>query len=224
MLAWKVGRFSFAPTSREAPTTRKSIAAYLLEATRLEDESARAEMLDLPSSRRRPELRLATTALGGPRSTLEDVAPPSSRGPLDALDRRLSRNASSAPGTFAARLPSDGPVSISEATPSVDRSIRLESAPPSDPAERRADPPSLRSLARASSRALAASAPETPGAPWPPPRPLAPPRIEGAAAPEEAALARGAGAKPALTGAPGPRAPSRPPRPPPRQETTTKKR
>ena len=78
MLSWKVGRFAFVPGIRPLPAERTSIAAYLLEATRLKDESTRVE-LPLPPSQRRPEPRSATTALGGPSSILDDVAPPSSR-------------------------------------------------------------------------------------------------------------------------------------------------
>lgn len=242
MLAWKVGRFSFAPAHREPPTTRKSIAAYLLEATRLEDERAYAE-LDLPPSRRRPEPRLATTALGGPRSTPEDVAPPSSRAPLEALDRHLLRAASPAPGTFtaqAARVQGDEPVSFSEGPPSFDLSFELEPVPPSKQAERGGEPPSLRSLARSMSRAPPAA--KVAGASRPPPLPLAPPRratlpppplprLQGAVAPQATALPRDAASKPALIESQDPPRspvlpppPPRPPRPPPRPETTQKKR
>jgi CheY-like chemotaxis protein len=155
MLTWKVGRFSFHPSPREAPPERRSIAAYLLEATRLEDESARAA-LDLPPSRRRPEPRFATTALGGPPPTPEDVAPPSSRG-LRAKT----------PPPEAAR------VTISD-QPAYDVTIELESAPPSAPLElpRKPplEPPSLRSLARSVIGPEAANAvPPRPRRPPPPP-------------------------------------------------------
>lgn len=87
MLTWNVGRFSFtpAPSVGEAPQSHKSIGAFLIEALRLEDEAARAD-LDLPPSRRRPsevkvEQRLAAPALGGPASSPADFAPPSSRTP-----------------------------------------------------------------------------------------------------------------------------------------------
>ncbi|WP_437568812.1 response regulator [Sorangium sp. So ce542] len=129
MLAWKVGRFAFVPGSRPVPSERKSIAAYLLEATRLEDESARVE-LPMPPSRRRPEPRIATTALGGPSSIPDDVAPPSSRAPLEELLRRQ-------PGA-APRRAADGALAISDAPPSLELSFELEAAPP----------PTLRSLAR----------------------------------------------------------------------------
>jgi DNA-binding response OmpR family regulator len=81
MLGWRLGRFSFAPLPpRDPPMSQKSIGAFLIEAVRLEDESARGE-LDLPPSRRRPgaEGKLAAPAIGGPASTLDDIAPPSSR-------------------------------------------------------------------------------------------------------------------------------------------------
>ncbi|AGP40594.1 response regulator [Sorangium cellulosum] len=129
MLAWKVGRFAFVPGSRPVPPERKSIAAYLLEATRLEDESARVE-LPMPPSRRRQEPRIATTALGGPSSIPDDVAPPSSRAPLGELLRRQ-------PGA-APRRAADGALAISDAPPSLELSFDFEAAPP----------PTLRSLAR----------------------------------------------------------------------------
>jgi CheY-like chemotaxis protein len=133
MLTWKVGRFSFHPAPRDAPRERRSIAAYLLEATRLEDESAHAS-LDLPPSRRRPEPRFATTALGGPAPTPEDVAPPSSR----------ARRGKTPP-------PEAPRVTISD-RPSFDVTIELDSAPPSGalelPRKPPLEPPSLRTLAR----------------------------------------------------------------------------
>ncbi|WP_433929657.1 response regulator [Sorangium cellulosum] len=141
MLSWKVGRFAFIPGSRPVPSERKSIAAYLLEATRLEDESTRVE-LELPPSRRRTEPRIGTTALGGPSSILDDVAPPSSRAPLE---ERLRFG----PGV-ASRRASDGAVAISDVPhgphgphgpPSLELSFELEAAPP-------VTPPTLRSLAR----------------------------------------------------------------------------
>jgi DNA-binding response OmpR family regulator len=137
MLGWTVGRFTFTPGARAAPSGRKSIAAYLLEATRLEDESTRVE-LQLPPSRRRPEPRVATTALGGPAAIPNDVAPPSSRAPLE---ERLLRGSGAAP-----RKGADA-VSISGAPTSLDLGFELESAPPSGPA---VTPPTLRSLARSS--------------------------------------------------------------------------
>ncbi|XXY53844.1 response regulator [Sorangium sp. So ce269] len=159
MLGWKVGRFAFIPGSRPVPSERKSIAAYLLEATRLEDESTRVE-LESPPSRRRPEPRFATTALGGPSSLLEDVAPPSSRAPRlndsAAVEERLRLGAGVTP-----RKGPDGAVSISDvphAPPSLELSFELEPAPAGTP-------PTLRSLARMakppSSRRGAESEPPT---------------------------------------------------------------
>jgi hypothetical protein len=79
MLGWTVGRFSFAPLpTREPPTTRKSISAFLLEATRLEDEAMRDELEMLPPSRRSSGQRLSAPMLGGPPS-VDDLAPMSSR-------------------------------------------------------------------------------------------------------------------------------------------------
>ncbi|WP_437754142.1 response regulator [Sorangium sp. So ce1389] len=161
MLGWKVGRFAFIPGSRPVPSERKSIAAYLLEATRLEDESTRVE-LEIPPSRRRPEPRFATTALGGPSSLLEDVAPPSSRAPLSshaAIEERLRLG----PGVTPRKGP-DSAVSISAAPPappappSLELNFELEPAPAGTP-------PTLRSLARMakppSSRRGAESEPPT---------------------------------------------------------------
>ncbi|WP_437732305.1 response regulator [Sorangium sp. So ce1335] len=136
MLGWKVGRFAFIPGSRPVPSERKSIAAYLLEATRLEDESTRVE-LELPPSRRRAEPRTGTTALGGPSSILDDVAPPSSRAPLE---ERLRLG----PASVAPRRASDGAIAIADVPrvpPSLELSFDLEAAPP-------VTPPTLRSLAR----------------------------------------------------------------------------
>ncbi|WP_437925875.1 response regulator [Sorangium sp. So ce291] len=159
MLGWKVGRFAFIAGSRPVPSERKSIAAYLLEATRLEDESTRVE-LEIPPSRRRPEPRFATTALGGPSSLLEDVAPPSSRAPRlndsAAIEERLRLG----PGVTPRKGP-DSAVSISgtpHAPPSLELNFELEPAPAGTP-------PTLRSLARMakppSSRRGAESEPPT---------------------------------------------------------------
>jgi hypothetical protein len=163
MLSWKVGRFSFHPGACDPPSTRRSIAAYLLEASRLEDESARAA-LDLPPSRRRPETRLSTTALGGPAAKPDDLAPPSSRAlrsPVSSLDAAL--------------------ITLSEGMP-LDLTLEAESAPPSGLASgHRASPPSpspsLRALARTTTTAAPPRPPPPPRpAPRPPAPPLAPPR------------------------------------------------
>lgn len=237
MLGWTVGRFTFTPGARSAPSGRRSIAAYLLEATRLEDESTRVE-LQIPPSRRRPEPRIATTALGGPASIPNDVAPPSSRAPLE---ERLLRGPGAAPQKVAEA------VSISDAPPSLELSFDLESVPPSGPV---VTPPTLRSLARAAKPAPSSpptdSEPPTiprgsspaaaqrpvPGPPIsPPPSPSgAPPSPSGAdkgqGRAEASESSRGtaaplpAGSQPASRGAP-PRAapvlprpmPARPPRP-----------
>ena len=87
MLAWNVGRFSFIPSAnhREAPVAPHgggtlSLGAFLLEAMRLQDEAARAD-LELPpaTSRRSSHTALGGAALGGPPSTPADFAPPSTR-------------------------------------------------------------------------------------------------------------------------------------------------
>lgn len=80
MLTWTVGRFSFKPTApREVPQSNKSLGAFLIEALRLEDEAARAELELPPSLRRSSEIHLAPAAIGGPPSSPADFAPPSSR-------------------------------------------------------------------------------------------------------------------------------------------------
>lgn len=57
MIAWKSGRFSFSPEpARKAPAERKTIGAYLLEAVRLEDESARDELERIIASTRTPPM------------------------------------------------------------------------------------------------------------------------------------------------------------------------
>lgn len=84
MLGWKVGRFSFLPMpEREPPADRKSISAFLLEATRLEDEALRDE-LDLPPSKRSSMLgsKLGAPALGGQSSEDDLLGPMSSRNSL----------------------------------------------------------------------------------------------------------------------------------------------
>lgn len=81
MLGWKVGRFSFTPMpERDPPADRKSISAFLLEATRLEDEAMRDE-LDLPPSKRSSALgsKLPAPALGGQSSADDLLGPMSSR-------------------------------------------------------------------------------------------------------------------------------------------------
>ncbi|AUX47141.1 hypothetical protein SOCE26_086530 [Sorangium cellulosum] len=140
MLGWKVGRFAFTPGTRPQPAERKSIAAYLLEATRLEDESTRVE-LPMPPTRRRPEPRIATTALGGPSSIPDDIAPPSSRAPPEGRLRR-GGGATSRKGTEARVSISNTPPS---APPSLELNLEFESSPPSSTA---GTPPTLRSLAR----------------------------------------------------------------------------
>jgi two-component system, OmpR family, response regulator len=83
ILAWNVGRFLFRPTTaRELPPSQKSLGALLIEALRLEDEAARAE-LELPPSKQRPsdDPKIPPPALGGPASSPADLAPASSHTP-----------------------------------------------------------------------------------------------------------------------------------------------
>jgi CheY-like chemotaxis protein len=90
MLAWNVGRFSFTPrTDRDPPPAQHgggtlSLGAFLLEAMRLQDESARMDLELPPSTNRRSSadfVPVAAPALGGPPSSPADFAPPSSRSP-----------------------------------------------------------------------------------------------------------------------------------------------
>ncbi|WP_437588107.1 response regulator [Sorangium sp. So ce1000] len=225
MLGWKVGRFAFVPGDRPLPPDRTSIAAYLLEATRLEDESTRVE-LPIPPSRRRPEPRIAMTALGGPSSILDDVAPPSSR--VSSEERlRLRRGPTSAPpkGSDVAAI-SDGP-------PSLDLNFDFEpipTAPPTLPslARRASKPPSRRGAGMGAGMEENDS-PTLPrgGSQTPPSRPssagrsTAPPSSPGReaeSAMEVGELSRGTGAPPATQPASHespPRATPIPPRPAP---------
>jgi CheY-like chemotaxis protein len=81
MLGWNVGRFSFAPLPpRDAPPSQKSIGAFLIEAVRLEDETAARAELDLPppSKRSGSSPKISPPAIGG-KPGIEDLAPPSTR-------------------------------------------------------------------------------------------------------------------------------------------------
>ena len=94
MLGWNVGRFAFVPSTHgenhPAGGTKSSLGAFLIEAMRLQDEAARAE-LELPPSLRKstPVPKLAAPALGGPASSPADFAPPSTRAPRASELSRL---------------------------------------------------------------------------------------------------------------------------------------
>lgn len=94
MLGWNVGRFAFLPTAHgehhPPGGTKSSLGAFLIEAMRLQDEAARAE-LELPPSARKstPEPKLGAPALGGPASSPADFAPPSTRSPRPSELSRL---------------------------------------------------------------------------------------------------------------------------------------
>lgn len=83
MLGWSVGRFAFvhaaASEARPPSSGQLTIGNFLLEAARLEDES----QAGLPS--RRAAHRSQAPVLGGPASSEDDLAPPSSRGFLAAF-------------------------------------------------------------------------------------------------------------------------------------------
>lgn len=137
MLGWTVGRFSFAPLpTREPPTTRKSISAFLLEATRLEDEAMRDELEMLPPSRRAPGQRLSAPMLGGPPS-VDDLAPMSSRMSMPVPS-----------STQPARPPADDgfgvPSPMQRAAPQQPPKAAAAPPPPAPPARRPSEfPPPL---------------------------------------------------------------------------------
>lgn len=179
MLAWNVGRFSFTPSShREAPPVphggaQLSLGAFLLEAMRLQDEAARAD-LELPpsTSRRSSTANLSGAALGGPPSTPADFAPPSSRSPRHSELTRLLE-----PELADWEIPS-------EIAPAREAPARM--VPPSFPAipPPRPAPPRPAPTPRPAREPLLPAPPRPPGHPPPiprspavamPPRP-APPR------------------------------------------------
>jgi two-component system, OmpR family, response regulator len=182
MLTWTVGRFSFKPTApREAPQSNKSLGAFLIEALRLQDEAARAE-LELPPSMRRGatgEHRLVPAALGGPPSTPADFAPPSSRTP--DFVRASSPGASpSSASSRNAMLPLDPDLAdweIPESmTPANAPAAPLPKPPPLTIPRMAAIHPPTSQAAREESRAPIPSSPATPrvGPPRPPPPPPRP--------------------------------------------------
>jgi two-component system, OmpR family, response regulator len=160
MLGWNVGRFSFTPTApRDAPPTQKSIGAFLIEAMRLEDESARAE-LDLPPSKKRAQLsepKLPIPALGGPPSSAEDLSPASSRAPRRASEPPLELDS----------LPVEEPPAPKVAPPALRTAIKL---PPPPPPRAAALPPPMPTPQGMQLKPI----PGPPSAPRP--APLAPPR------------------------------------------------
>lgn len=196
MLAWNVGRFSFSPTQARDPAPvphgggSLSLGAYLIEAMRLQDEDARVDLELPPSTNRRtsPEM-LTGPALGGPPSSVADLAPPSSRSPRASEMSRLLE-----PDLSDWEIPSDGPISESPAP----RSVRARpQTTPAIPPPRPPPPPRHPEPSPGPGRSavlppippkpiVAAPPPRPPGAPPPPiprspavampPRP-APPRI-----------------------------------------------
>ncbi len=167
MLAWSVGRFSFVPSAhRDVPASHnnKSLGAFLIEALRLQDEAARAE-LDLPPSRRRPndakiDTRMTAPALGGPASSPADFAPPSTRTPRPSelsllLDPELADW--EIPADIA---PEDGPRSI----------------PARPPSHQAIPPPALAATEETPPAGRAATLPQPPRVNMPRPPPPPPPR------------------------------------------------
>jgi two-component system, OmpR family, response regulator len=93
MLGWNVGRFSFTPGPERDEAKgggNKTLGAFLIEAMRLADEQARAE-LELPPSRHAPResSRLPAPSIGGPPTSTADFAPPSTRTPRQVELARL---------------------------------------------------------------------------------------------------------------------------------------
>jgi DNA-binding response OmpR family regulator len=193
MLGWNVGRFSFTPSNhREVPVLPHgggtlSLGAFLLEAMRLQDEAARAD-LELPpaTSRRSSGSNLSGAALGGPPSTPADFAPPSSRAPRHAELTRLLE-----PELAEWEIPTDiAPARevVARVVPrSAERPPSYQAIPPPRPAPPRPAPtpgpvraPLLPSPPRPPGqpppipRSPAVAMPPRPAPPRPPPRPAPP--------------------------------------------------
>lgn len=163
MLGWKVGRFSFTPQPhRDPPESQKSIGAFLIEAVRLEDESARDEaQWESPvPSRRSVAPKLAAPAIGAPPSSVEDLAPPSSRAPAPGPDMPLE--------------PPPPPKPQTPKPPPARTGLRLPSAAPARAAAIPPPPP----RAASAGGSLPLRAPPPPVVPRPP-SPLGPPRPGG---------------------------------------------
>ncbi len=175
MLGWTVGRFSFSPLPpREAPGSQKSIGAFLIEAVRLEDETARAE-LDLPAagSRRVPDAKLpAPPALGGPPSSVEDFAPPSTRAPVPDAPAAADDAAKSPrrPGRASDPAPAARPATEAPARAGMRTGLKL---PPLQTRPAVAPPPPAPAAAPRPVPAAPATRPSV-ARPLPPPPPLPP--------------------------------------------------
>jgi two-component system OmpR family response regulator len=159
MLGWKIGRFSFVPQPHaEPPVSRKSIGAFLIEAVRLEDESARDAAESSQSSWKPPTSRngerLSAPVLGGPPMAPDDFAPPSSLSPVPA--RRSSAPIFLDPDPMTPRPPSV------RTTPVTPERSSPQPPPPSVP-----NPPST-----ARSRVAPAAVKELRAAPAMPPPPM----------------------------------------------------
>lgn len=188
MLAWNVGRFSFTPSLHREPPPfgMKLLGALLIEAMRLTDEEARAE-LERPGRKRPNESKRPAPSLGGPASSPADFAPPSSRRPEfvrtaspspwgepELADWEISDD--SAPGPRTPRSLKAGikgavhpylapPIPIANGRPAVTHTPTPRPPPPPQirrPNELPLSPPEL--------KAVVPAAP-TPASPRPPPRP-----------------------------------------------------
>ncbi|MBI5537078.1 MAG: response regulator [Deltaproteobacteria bacterium] len=109
ILCWKEGRFRFRPgTDTALPTNRRSIGALLIEAVRLDDESAMdrtgSEEEETPTARKQAPIGLSSS-------------PPPSRRATPGLPRRLSRPPPPPP-------PNKPPPSANKQVPAAKRASR----------------------------------------------------------------------------------------------------
>lgn len=88
MIGWKSGRFSFTPSpDRPAPSSHRSIGAFVLEAVRLEDESVRDDLERLIASTRSPPSSASLSFRSAdPASPAGGRASPPSETPIDAAE------------------------------------------------------------------------------------------------------------------------------------------
>lgn len=93
ILCWKEGRFRFRPgTDTALPSNRRSIGALLIEAVRLDDESAmEAAHGDEPTTGRRATISTAPPSRRGPMSRRLSRPPPPAAGKPVPVVKRVSR-------------------------------------------------------------------------------------------------------------------------------------
>jgi two-component system, OmpR family, response regulator len=104
ILCWKEGRFRFRPgTDTALPSNRRSIGALLIEAVRLDDESAmEASEQEAPTGRRPAISTLPPSRRGGPPSRRMSRPPPPAAGKPGPVAKRVSRPPPPGPGPAAA--------------------------------------------------------------------------------------------------------------------------